>query len=724
MDPVIDSIAQWASQDDRVLVGHVQGPAITSRSSSEFSIPLAIRQALSFRSPEILVVHVTYDLKVAEIHEQNSRIHEQLSSTILQIERMTPWVKLHTVEPNNAATFQLATESYRSLLKKLRENRDPMDDPCQPQDWERSSVLPPQVLFVVDLDPDFSTEFALLTAVLTAWATMAPKKRTAVRILTMSADPIHHVLSGLYHAQCLDPIAKFAAGPVGNPAEIIEVDRDDNNVNIMSAMLKNVDLNPNSSHTVLCFRPVAAASERFLEGWRKEELAPDEFIRYGFADDNKSTRRVLQLQVGARLPDRLTGSDYVHIITGETRQRQIFDHKINQVAEVNLKISASERQEQVDWASRVDCLGSQVIVYTNKDFWEGANATRPRRLFAADLQLSGLLAGLTEFADCPMQTPYFIVLVTMINPVGAWQIIRRLNLQKLMHMEGHGFPRLDIPEAIHGRFYDALPLVNYDARLAWFISMPSQSPTCALVKLQLAAVLTTGINDLISVDPTPDIIDELLDTARCGLAGSYVDRGMLWLLLGLIKKAFCETRNEVGWGSGIFTTPEFELLEGVVSVNLIHAKRVMHSIEVLKKWASRHHVELADGEIRNEPLSMTSDGFLEISWDLLRAFVHQTACVKLPATEQWQIQDTQSFKTLNDKGMTYILCDWDVIEAHDTEVATGIHTHRISPSADVDVLVLDWTWIPFSLLKRWGREFGRLDAIAGYYLGSPNPDEA
>lgn len=331
-------VAEWASpstSDNDVRWGLLQGPAITDQSTSLDSVPLEIWSSATLRISDMAVIHVTSPFKAAEIGagRETEEFRRYFEKT--------------------ARDKDLITHSYGSLLKMLRRNTVPFDG-STPYDWT-DSELPPVVLFLIDADPDVSAEYFLLLVVLTTWATEVCINRpeVTVRVLMISSLPLQPLVRDLFEIQSSYPFKELKSDSQVDNFDTITVV---GSSGVSSAVLDKIkDSNPELSHMVLCFRQ---------QVWK--DFPKDWDIGHHFFDvkssNSVSKRRLGILINGLHVPAQFVHSGFVHIVTGETRERLIFDRSVNQIARVNVKLSGSERQEQIAWASHPDCRDSIVML--------------------------------------------------------------------------------------------------------------------------------------------------------------------------------------------------------------------------------------------------------------------------------------------------------------------------------------------------------------------------
>ncbi|KAH8694588.1 hypothetical protein BGZ61DRAFT_478182 [Ilyonectria robusta] len=571
-------LTDWASTSPRdrdVKFGLLLGPDVTGHSTFTSSLPRKIWSDVTRQISDMAVIHVTSSLKAAEI---NAALRTDPHRQHLE---------------GTCRDQQLITHSYGSLLKVLRGNTVPFDA-STPYDWT-CSQLPPVSLFLIDADPDVSAEYFLLLVVIMAWATKVCINRpeVTVRIMMISSLPLHPLVQDLFWIESSYPFAKFNFGSDFDNFEAREV------VGISgaaSAVLDKVkDSAPELSHRVVCFRS-SQVSEGFPQDWEIEHHLSDIARLPG----SPPQRRVEILANGLHVPEHFIDSNIVHIVTGGSRKRLIFDRNTNQIVLVNLKISASERHEQLAWASRPDCGNSMVMLYEDTDFLAGANASRTRRTDVAGSQAAGFFSGLAQFSDWPQLLDF-----------------RAPDLP----------PHLCLPNDRHGVFFAVLPLVNYDPRVARFLSESSSTPKITLIKVQLASALTIGFRLLVPVVAANVKAEENRDAANYGLTGPFVGFRTIWLYLGLIKQAIADNRETLGWALDWIAHPTYGMLDNDVLIDLGAIKRFDQLTKELNRVLVSFGVPLLGLPIEDERGSLEADEFLELLWHLLCAFIHQTAVI-------------------------------------------------------------------------------------------------
>lgn len=671
-------LTDWATTSPRdrdVKFGLLLGPAVTGHSTSTSSLPRKVWSDVTRQISNMAVIHVTSSLKAAEINTalRTDPYHQHLKGI--------------------CRDQQLITHSYGSLLKVLRGNTVPFDS-STPYDWT-TSQLPPVSLFLIDADPDVSAEYFLLLVVLMTWGTKVCINRPemTVRVMMVSSLPLHPLVQGLFWIESSYPFAEFNFGSdVGNfdAREVVGIS------GAASAVLDKVkDSAPELSHTVVCFRS-SQVSEDFPQDWEIEHHL-SYIVRL---PRSPPQRRVEILTNGLHVPEDFIDSDIVHIVTGGSRKRLIFDRSTNQIVLVNLKISASERHEQLAWASRPDWRSSTVMLYEDTDFLVGANASRPRRTDVTGSQAAGFFSGLAQFSDWPVNVREIYALLSDYDRMAVSEAKRRLTQQQLLDFRAPDLPpQLCLPNGRHGVFFAVLPMVNYDPCVARFLSEPSTTPKITLIKVQLASALTIGFHLLVPVVAANVKAEEIRNAANYGLTGPFVGFGTVWLYLGLIKQAIADNRETLGWVLDWIGYLTYGMLDNDVLIDLGAIKRFEELTKELNRVLVSFGVPLLGLPIQDERGSLGDDEFTELLWHLLCAFIHQTAAIE-PFTAS-PTRDLVSDRALS-HGPVIQFINWDALRESNNlpRSTTGFYTHLTKESKDAITRMDDWNWIPRDLMVR------------------------
>ncbi|KAF5547729.1 hypothetical protein FMEXI_5055 [Fusarium mexicanum] len=217
--------------------------------------------------------------------------------------------------------------------------------------------------------------------------------------------------------------------------------------------------------------------------------------------------------LGYRHPFPLAEFEQIHLCLTTFREQTIFDPYTEQMARIRLLTSEEERREQVALAFRTSNVPLRVAVYCDQgtiDHFVEFGASE-RRLKIHNGHAPGFLLALVCRSDEDVsgaEKGFFNLLGTTLHE-------RTSLVQKL------------------------LPIVDFDHRLAVFVARPTHSAKVLKVKLQLAAILVTGIERLFSVAPRGNMPYEeynnsLVNTCQ-GWTCLLSHTGSMWLAVGLWK---------------------------------------------------------------------------------------------------------------------------------------------------------------------------------------------
>ncbi|KAL6412636.1 uncharacterized protein AUP68_03840 [Ilyonectria robusta] len=307
-----------------------------------------------------------------------------------------------------------------------------------------------------------------------------------------------------------------------------------------------------------------------------------------------------------------------------------------------------------------------------------------------------------------------------VDPVALRETKTRLVQHGLLAFDGPSpGPVLALPRAAHQVFFAVLEDVEYDARLARFLSESPRNPRSTLVKVQLATLLTLGLHKMVQIIIEDAAVEDVLQLASTGLVGTFSGLGTMWLLLNIVKAAI------VGMGNRPRVPGEvLPVLHGCpVFVQGLHdfeelSARLRGSLLSLGIETTAMSPDTETGTLR------TSE-FEDILWDFLRAFSHQTCIVRGLERRALTFLDIESQQELGcDKRANWAI-RWDLIDRFDgrTRFWAGVYTSLGRNPGRSIACMLDFNWIPLSLLERWKREMRPLSEPRGPPSFGPNADE-
>ncbi|KAH6997289.1 hypothetical protein EDB80DRAFT_814479 [Ilyonectria destructans] len=684
---VIRRIEEWSRPGrgrNTMRFAHLQvPPGVMEQSSTEDSVPCAIWTEVTNARISVDVSHVTGECKAKDIVES----------------RMRAWYQTHpgVVQPDG---MSLDTKSYREMVDTMRKASFPRGGGTMP-----ASILPPMSgsLWIIDIDPDMPADLMRVLALVLPWAEANSRVRpvTSMRVLAMSSDPLHPLVQGLFQDWETCPTSQFQILEAGvGQVETVDVASTTDMMPVV--MRKAASLGPEASQTVVSFN--------FLQGGCPQDWSRDSILF------NNAQRSILLHGYGARVPERSIGSDYVHVITHGSRYRQIFDYRTNTIVKVQVKVSASEQRDQLSWANRADTRHSNVILYKEHgDF----NTARPRRLDVAGHQLSGFLASLAEFAHWPIRADRLMAALGRVDPVALHETKRRLVQQGLLAFNGPSpAPVLALPHATHKVFFAVLEDVEYDARLARFLSESPRNPRSTLVKVQLATLLTLGMHKMVQISTDHITVEDVLQFASVGLVGSYSGLGTMWLFLNIVKAAIVGMGHRPRLPRQIVQVPGSSVsVRGLCDFEELSA-RLRGSLLSLG-------IETAVMNPDTETGSLTTLEINDILWDFLRAFAHQICIMRGLERRLLTFLDVESQQELSCNNLGIWAIRWGLIERFDgrTRFWAGVYTSLGRDPGRPLASMLDFNWIPLSLLERWKQEMKPLSEPRGPPSFGSNVDE-
>ncbi|KAJ3537452.1 hypothetical protein NM208_g6309 [Fusarium decemcellulare] len=511
-----------------------------------------------------------------------------------------------------------------------------------------SAPIGSKAVIILDADPDYSADFALALTAAASFAESATAQddNAAMRVVTLSWEGIHQLTKRLFGQWGVPREFTLSSVNRKNPKWIKTRPEDD-----VEAVLNGYAnrVSARGRHTVMSFGP--PPPDRVT--WPSLEFSLGLFEQLIRQFPHATDRVTHILTRSDRAPALLEGCEIGHIIVNETSRRPIFDLETRQVVTVAVTASTSERNQQWNWAHRTDSAVS--YVYSPEHFLQGDNANRPRRMDILNSQVDGFLVGLTAFSTWPDS---FTSLLRLVASPGDDRAGR------------HGFS-LALPPPVHGLFYEVLPLVRYDSRVARLACSPSRTPLLGLAKLQLAVVLTYGMYDMFELENGLNSErGKYIHTFSQGFLRGLSDYGTAWMALGLMKAIMSPRMVPSLRGEQMITVSNGLITILVASVRKAHALYTTF----LEMW-----------QRAGMPVGATPGGHV-------RAYAHQITIVRFK--ENWwpQVEDFLSGQIfVCDKTLRHTIA-WDEIQKDNGDCAVGFYTKAVRRGNET--VILDWNWIP------------------------------
>ncbi|KAI8714815.1 hypothetical protein NCS52_01202300 [Fusarium sp. LHS14.1] len=587
--------------------------------------------------------------------------------------------------------------------------------------------LAPRTVFIIEVDPDFSVGFflALYAAVEFSLSVTEEQPQAVMRLATMSWEPADELYSRMVQ-QTGHRITTIAIPSSFEFYHCLHVGSGEEEP--FQAIISRLHrLGSDDLHTVVYFQDVYAPPPRWEEdewerwGWTRDLFEVDDLGRFPVQDEQTSSV-ILHVPCGTRGSDRLEVNGYAHIIPSRIRRRLIFDMQTMQVVEVDLRVSQSERSQQLSWVDRTTCPRSRMCVYLDVQ----SQMRQFRRKDILNGQAAGLIAGLAQFEGWPRRIrslPRLIALLAQGDETIKGildQTVQRLELQGLLRMEEPAMgPVISLRGGIPNTFWRILPPLNYDTRLAYLLVRPSD-PKTTWLKIQLAAAMSIGRESLVTVGiwKCTEVDLSFIKIARdFGYGAKLAPFGTLWMVLGLLK----------GGKSDVIHRHNYRPFVD---------EKVIVDYETLQVWERRcstlHNI-LSPGQPRvdvlDETKTLTEDQVESLHLDCLRAFAFQIAVVTFPNNSRRPVaHDFVSGVKLGLDTAIVATIDWDTINKNDPECMVGFYTTVERSKSFQETTIRDWHWIPSSIWRRW-RQSLEVDGpdnwalMANRYDLSRNSDE-
>jgi hypothetical protein len=364
------------------------------------------------------------------------------------------------------------------------------------------------------------------------------------------------------------------------------------------------------------------------------------------------------------------------------------------------------------------------------------------RLDVASHQLLGFIASLLPLQ--PFVKDMGSVVRSFVPNHIAWAAARRCVFLGILKMPGtpqDGFqlaPSLSSGEATI--FWRVLPVCDYNAQMALYLSLPSNSSITLAVKLDLAAIMTVDVRELFIFGPRA--LNDTRATAREALEACHsltrelATSGTAWLLVGLWQRCMASLEQDPEelkkFRGGLFTFMEKNFsfptirtqIEPIVAYQawpvLVELRKIMSKIGL----PSHQRLELS--------LSLPDGGVKLLQEQLLHCFIHHLG-VMAPSNGQMMVCDFTSGCMAISSSSGNSLVDWNAlmqsVEASSSSSRLfGVHISplgRVSRSDDREFFS-DWNSIPRDVYAHWihSRPEGRpLDLLRTGFSSHANTDE-
>ncbi|EEU35474.1 uncharacterized protein NECHADRAFT_86217 [Fusarium vanettenii 77-13-4] len=419
---------------------------------------------------------------------------------------------------------RLMAFTYQQFLDFLEEGRRDgvgWDSQTWFEAWQSDHLT-----VIVAVEPHMPVDCALALTMVTHWANTRPST-LGTRILTVSTEEYYPEVVALLESRAIPEPQRFLVPglPQAQGKEMVQVvsgNESDLAERVNSKIMRN-----NGQQIIIYFHPTGALLELLRDlkekGWLAatvDPLAlPDQISRVMTAGTLPS--RALREVEEFRSPFHLVGFDHIHVVLSSASSKKVFDSNTRQITQAMLSLSKQEKQEQLAWAYRWQGTPSTVSVYidhpTLHEFLDAVHPHRPLRV--NNEQLSGFVSALASLDDWGIDPPRAArCFVPAAERDVLMTTVERLTNQSLLKTHETGRLGLRLRDKEVGVFKDALPILGYDHRLAYFLAQRTDSQMVLQTKKQLASLLAIGITNLF----------HLIRTRQ---------QGIMWMALGLWKRA-------------------------------------------------------------------------------------------------------------------------------------------------------------------------------------------
>ncbi|KLP07248.1 uncharacterized protein FFMR_05801 [Fusarium fujikuroi] len=685
-DPWKDTIrdmAKWLMKDHPFMFAHIQGqPAI----AKAIKVPLFLQDSFCRSNSNAEIIHITNATKKDQVFKEREKLRANM--------------RLTTQTAKSIRTMDYI-EATNMLKIARRENGWHLPD------IGKNACA---VVVIIEADPDYSAEYALA---LIAWTTMIKRHSTSsgrMRLMTMSWEGVHNMTKAIwnYWPAAKEPLREYVLPSIARGGgRVISNSKTKSATSEMMNWVKKVA--PNGTHTCISFRRPTSLDESWDPCYQHHQQDLDSAIK---------PRRTLFINMDFKTAERIPDAGRPHLLTSTTRRRLIFDLETRQPITVTTECSSSEEKQQMSWVHRFS--GESTNVYTQPGFCHGAKSRRRMRF--ADEQLGGFLAALSELDKWPLGISNVMRLFDHRGEESqvAIDIGQRLIRQGILQKNSKSTTGLSLalPNESHQAFYNILPLVEYDHRLALFLSLKSKNLMVNKAKAQMAAIISGSNTNCFKF--TYKIAPEVHETnnaARIGLLEHVAHTGTVMKGLGLIKTAISASRFSM-------LLPEIYIVDKQVSVYMDEVKHVMERCRLLLQVLSTcgYNVDEAMPFTQEEPESIEFDDFMEAWAHFLRAYTYQIALVTVTKHGEVFIKDLVSQTRLEASFEVQHCFEWETIPKDKWDYAVGIYTRASRERGRTTIK--DWNWIPPEVWDRWGAELpGGVEGLRTKFKLAKNHDE-
>ncbi|KAM0548034.1 hypothetical protein ACHAPJ_010092 [Fusarium lateritium] len=489
---------------------------------------------------------------------------------------------------------------------------------------------------------------------------------------------------------------------------------------------------------VVCFPPWAWADQTLQQD---HGLFVEMTTKDGDLEDRLSIRNKIPWKnLGAY--ERKEADENMHRIAITKGCTTIFDSFTEQVTSITFRTSEEERREQIAWSESAAHALDTIFIYTDESSTDAflRQGTQDRRLKVCNEHAAGFITSLVCLVDSgwgvDIGKAISCFFTSDTDMSTSELILGRLAQQHVTsHMpddqEVDDYAEFPISLGDIGKrsyiLQSILPIVDFDHRLALFIVLPYESSVVLRTKLQLAAILITGIDRLFTFPPlgskTRKQYRRSLVKACRGWTTPLAHTGSIWLAVGLWRRSLSisqETHPDGGHSDDI-------RIPGVgVTVNSAMARQAQQTLTSLTNNMLMKEVAILPDHVP-ESRQLTSKECFILHKHLAQAYWYQLTTVTCdvdghPAVELHEkpqggifvdlppwVKNTVEFKNLAKADMSSYRRDI-VYDVHEGTIL-GMFQGMYRDACSSNILLNDWTWIPTAAVCQMGLDLEWPDGI-------------
>ncbi|KAH7324911.1 hypothetical protein B0I35DRAFT_458554 [Stachybotrys elegans] len=415
------------------------------------------------------------------------------------------------------------------------------------------------------------------------------------------------------------------------------------------------------------------------------------------------------------------GFQNVHLVISDHGDQTHLDQRQSyQMVVAFVPCSREERLELLSWAVRNNASTTNIYFpYQEEVSLEGylAEGRDHNRLDVVNQHALGFISTIPRLQpwikDIKRKLGVFFTIQPTLN-----EMCRRLG--QVVHLYAwtpdlRDIPPMSPPQTLR-LFHSVLPVLNFDARLAYMMTLPNASPEMALWKIDFATILSVGATNLFkwrvnSVEDLPTLADlesasEQLRNTKIGRAGTMPMLVALWQtclrrLLSLPEAETC-MKKHIFWDSSVKEALSMKALSLHLDPAYSHHALLKRSqlIDVMKSFGSNV------GDLTAYGNNLWGPDVDKVPFQMQKCFYWGNSFVHLMGQD---MANTRVDLVLS-----------NTILHPDPTVCIGLDF------TEVQKVATDWTWIPEEVTLKlvesfYGVERAREDALDRFYRQSFGP---